>query len=577
MVLLEVRSDLDPPRVVGYQLPGRGRRQLRADRILRVEPAADRPTHLRTSSMRRRLPSSSSRCSRSPPRLRLRAVHRRRRRRRGSPLATQWLERAKASYRNGRLRRRAATPSRTPSRRRPNDVGDPRARRPHRPRAARLHRGAAAHRGARRRPRRTASAGAPTGSRATSSTPPTSSRPCSPTPRSRTPGPATSRGSRGAASAGTRSRWRAASVGAVEMPRGARPRPARRGNVVPCELDGERILALVATGSSEVLVDSNSRHEPSWVEPAVRPRRGEGRAGPRAGPVAPRPGSSASPSRRSSARSCSATPTPPSTVAATSSSSAGRTRTPPPEASRVPLYYLRGGGMILRATVTAKDDDARPAAGRQLAPLPAAPAGHARGRRRASTCTSLVPLPDDPTIKRGMVPMFRVGGFDLAKMPAIEGVDLHELTAGLDIDLGGVVGADLLAFFRVTFADDGRFMWIEPDPTLLGPDRSHPASGRPSGIPRPWPGGAPGAAPAPAPQAPPCPRATDEQRGRTPRRLRRELRSPDARATSTSSSARRRSSATSSSASAATRRAARSSRSRSASTWSRASRPTCPT
>jgi DNA polymerase III subunit epsilon len=39
MVLLEVRSDLDPPGVVGYQLPGRGRRQLRADRILRVDPA----------------------------------------------------------------------------------------------------------------------------------------------------------------------------------------------------------------------------------------------------------------------------------------------------------------------------------------------------------------------------------------------------------------------------------------------------------------------------------------------------------------------------------------------------------
>ena len=37
MVLTEVRSDLDPPRVMGYQLPGRGRRELRADRILRVE------------------------------------------------------------------------------------------------------------------------------------------------------------------------------------------------------------------------------------------------------------------------------------------------------------------------------------------------------------------------------------------------------------------------------------------------------------------------------------------------------------------------------------------------------------
>jgi len=38
MVLTEVRRDLDPPRVMGYQLPGRGRRELRADRILRVEP-----------------------------------------------------------------------------------------------------------------------------------------------------------------------------------------------------------------------------------------------------------------------------------------------------------------------------------------------------------------------------------------------------------------------------------------------------------------------------------------------------------------------------------------------------------
>jgi DNA polymerase-3 subunit epsilon len=37
MVLTEVLSGLDPPRVIGYQLPGRGRRELRADRILRIE------------------------------------------------------------------------------------------------------------------------------------------------------------------------------------------------------------------------------------------------------------------------------------------------------------------------------------------------------------------------------------------------------------------------------------------------------------------------------------------------------------------------------------------------------------
>lgn len=43
MVLTEVRADLDPPRVIGYQLPGRGRRDLRSDRILRVEPAPSSP------------------------------------------------------------------------------------------------------------------------------------------------------------------------------------------------------------------------------------------------------------------------------------------------------------------------------------------------------------------------------------------------------------------------------------------------------------------------------------------------------------------------------------------------------
>jgi hypothetical protein len=83
---------------------------------------------------------------------------------------------------------------------------------------------------------------------------------------------------------------------------------------------------------------------------------------------------------------------------------------------------------------------------------------------------TLVTIPDEPSIKRGVVPVFRIAGFDLAKMPAIEGADFSQLTAGLDIDLAGVVGADMLSFFRLTFADDGRFMWIEPDPTLLGPD-----------------------------------------------------------------------------------------------------------
>lgn len=43
VVVTEILSDMDPPRAIGYLLPGRGRRELRADRILRIEPLAPEP------------------------------------------------------------------------------------------------------------------------------------------------------------------------------------------------------------------------------------------------------------------------------------------------------------------------------------------------------------------------------------------------------------------------------------------------------------------------------------------------------------------------------------------------------
>ena len=38
MVITEIRSNMDPPRAIGYLVPGRSRRELRIDRILHVEP-----------------------------------------------------------------------------------------------------------------------------------------------------------------------------------------------------------------------------------------------------------------------------------------------------------------------------------------------------------------------------------------------------------------------------------------------------------------------------------------------------------------------------------------------------------
>ena len=253
--------------------------------------------------------------------------------------------------------------------------------------------------------------------------------------------------------------------------------PLGAANVVPCELDGERILALVATGSSELLLDSNSRREPAWV--SLRFDRVEVKDVPALvedlSPIARQIGvpikaligaqllrhAHATFDRRGDQFVVRRQDAP-----------------PPPDASRVPLYYVRGGGMLLRATVTPQDDGARSRCSSTARVRSRSSCRTRPGRRPGIDVKSLASMPDEPNIKRGMVPMFRMGGFDLAKMPAIEGADLGELTSGLDIDLAGVVGADLLAFFRLTFADDGRFMWIEPDPTLRRPASRAPTPRR---------------------------------------------------------------------------------------------------
>lgn len=245
-------------------------------------------------------------------------------------------------------------------------------------------------------------------------------------------------------------------VASIEMPRQLDRVPLGAFNVVPCELDGERILALVATGSSEVLLDSNSRHEAAWVD--MRFDRVEIKDVPALAQDLSAIGRQLGVPIKA-------------LIGAQLLRHAHVTfdrrgdqfivrrqdATTPPEASRVPLYYLRGGGMVLRATVTAKDDPPIPLLVDSSRPFPLF-LQDAAWKKAGVDLQTLVPLPETPTVRRGLVPVLRVGGFDLSGMPAIEGGDFADLANGLDVDLGGVVGADLLSFFRVTFADGGRFM-----------------------------------------------------------------------------------------------------------------------
>jgi hypothetical protein len=60
----------------------------------------------------------------------------------------------------------------------------------------------------------------------------------------------------------------------------------------------------------------------------------------------------------------------------------------------------------------------------------------------------------------------------------------------------------LLSFFRVTLADEGRFIWIEPDPALVAAEAS--AAGTRGGDAVRAPPSAPPAAPPRPPTAPPA-------------------------------------------------------------------------
>jgi len=293
-------------------------------------------------------------------------------------------------------------------------------------------------------------------------------------------------------------------LAAVDMPQAIDRVSLGAAAVVPCELDGERILALVATGSSEVILDSKARHEPAWVN--LRFDRVEFKDVPALvqdlSPISRQLGVpiqallGAQLLRHGHA-----------TFDRRGDQFVVRRQdaAPPPDASRLPLYYMRGGGMLLRATVTARAEDTIALFVDSTRPFPLL-LEDAAWRRAGVDVKSLASLPDSPTVKHGVVPIFRLAGLDLSKMPAVAGVDLAELTQGTDIDLGGVVGADLLAFFRVTFADEGRFVWLEPDPMLIAPPP--PPEGGRTGAARAAPSTAPGSSASPPPPVAPTPPAS---------------------------------------------------------------------
>jgi hypothetical protein len=255
-------------------------------------------------------------------------------------------------------------------------------------------------------------------------------------------------------------------IGSVEMP------PAGPAMVVPCELEGEQVLAMVATASGEVVLDSNSRKEPAWVNlrfgdhvevkdvPAITQDL-SGLSRQMGAPIKLLLGvnllrhTHATFDRRGD-----------QFVVRKNESAT------PPDATRVPLWYVRGGGMLVRAGLVQQSAEKSVLLVDTSSMFPLG-LDDALWKKAGVDLAKLTPAAGAPNVKEGIIPMVKFAGFDLPQIPGVEGAPVSDLKASIDTDLGGILGAGLLSLFRVTFGDDGRFMWLEADPALLAPtDRS---------------------------------------------------------------------------------------------------------
>jgi len=237
--------------------------------------------------------------------------------------------------------------------------------------------------------------------------------------------------------------------------------------VVPVEIDGEQGLAMLSTGMAEVVVDSATRAEPSWISLRFDERFEVGDV-----PALVQDLSGISRElnvpikallgvnllrhlnvtidhygRQFVVRSY---PAP-----------------APPHATRVDLHYARGGGMLLDAQLGATEAARAALFVDSSLRFPMA-LDDAGWRKAGVEPAELRVVPGDPEqrLREGLVPSVKLGAFDLKRVPAVSGAGVDTLEQGLQLDIDGILGAPVLAAYRITLSDGGRMMWLEDETSL---------------------------------------------------------------------------------------------------------------
>jgi hypothetical protein len=286
--------------------------------------------------------------------------------------------------------------------------------------------------------------------------------------------------------------------------------------VVPVEIDGESALAMIATGSGEVVVDSATRPEPSWVSlrfdrlevrdvPAL-PQDLSGISKEIGAPIKAMLGVNL-------LRHLNAT----FDFSGHQFVARSFVPPPPPRATRLDLHYARGGGMIVRSTFGAGEEGPKGALMVDTHRPFAVALDEAGWKKAGVDLTKLRVIPGDPEqkLREGTIPLMKLGAFDLKNRSGLYGVNLGDLEKATAIDLDGIIGSGLLYLYRCTYADGGRILWIEDDTEEMAAilSSSRPPSPAPAPAPTAAPSAGPKAGPSAAPPAPLLPTAPPSRSG----------------------------------------------------------------
>ena len=259
-------------------------------------------------------------------------------------------------------------------------------------------------------------------------------------------------------------------LAAVEM-----PRVQGTSLVVPVELNGEPALAMIATATSEVIIDASGSTDPKWISlrfgesvevkdvPALA-KDLSGISRQLNAPIKMLLGSNLLRRIRP-------------TIDFAGDQFVVRTFEPPapPQATMMSVAYIKGGGMVVRPALG--HDESSP----RLATLIDTSFGFAvalddDGWKLAGIAIGeLEAVPGAAKLKRGILPAMGFGAFQLPSVPAYYGAPIQQVEQSLGINLAGMLGSEFVAAFRTTLADGGRTMWLEDLPSALVPTETSPS------------------------------------------------------------------------------------------------------